>query len=72
MNFIYDKASEIQLASYHNQITIFMVCVWIVFSFWGYTLKSKNNINRISIFLLSFSFLQEILDYIIEKTGFKK
>ena len=64
MNFIYDKASEIQLASYHNQITIFMVCAWIVFSFWGYTLKSKNNINRISLFLLSFSFLQEILDYI--------
>ena len=64
MDFFYKQATELQLINYHNQIILFMVAIWIIFVFLGYYLKSERIIYKISIFLLFFSVLQEILDYI--------
>jgi len=56
--------SEELLLKQHNLFTLFMLVVCIVLPFWGYKLKGKEIINRISLLLIGFALFQEFLDYI--------
>ena len=49
---------------FHNLLTSIMIGIWILFSFIGYKLKNKVIITKISYGLISFSIIQEIIDYI--------
>ena len=49
---------------YHDKLTLIMVLAWVVVSYLGYTLKSNSIKNKISYFLISFSLLQEIIDWL--------
>ena len=49
---------------YHDNLTLIMVLAWVVISYLGYTLKSNSIKNKISYFLISFSILQEIIDWL--------
>jgi len=49
---------------YHNSLTLFMLGVWLIFSFIGYTFNKRPIIRKISYGLIIFSILQEFLDYI--------
>jgi len=53
-----------QLYFYHNSLTVFMIGVWIIIIYLGIKLKDDNSKMYISYALISFCFLQEILDYI--------
>jgi len=63
MNFFYAKASALQLENYHNQITLFMILLWIIIILLGCYLKSEKTINNLSVLLVTISFIQEIFDY---------
>ena len=47
--------SEELLLKQHNLFTLFMLVVCIVLPFWGYKLKGKEIINRISLLLIGFA-----------------
>ena len=49
---------------YHNSLTLFMLGVWLIFSYIGHTFNKRPIIRKISYGLIIFSILQEILDYI--------
>ncbi len=49
---------------YHNSLTLFMLGVWMIFSYIGYSFNKRPIIHKISYGLIIFSILQEILDYI--------
>lgn len=49
---------------YHNFLTLFMLGVWLIFSYIGYKFNKRPIIHKISYGLIIFSILQEILDYI--------
>ena len=53
-----------ELYYYHNLLTIIMIFFWVAISFLGYKAKNKEFIKKISYGLISFSIIQEILDYI--------
>ena len=52
-----------ELYTYHNQITLFIVFIWIVVCILGYYLKNNTYKNKITIFLILLSLIQEIFDY---------
>ena len=56
--------SSEELYSAHNMITYILLFVWVVICFVGYRFNNQNTYKRkITIFLIFFSFLQEIFDY---------
>jgi len=63
MKYFSTQLSDENLYVAHNEITIALVIVWIVFCFSGCYLSSSNK-NKITLFLIIFSFVQEIFDYV--------
>ena len=49
---------------YHNIISLFMLMVWIIVGLKGYNLKDLSIKSKISMYLITFSLLQEIVDFI--------
>jgi len=58
-----DTLSPEKLYYYHSLLTIIMIFVWGFFSFVGFKTQNKKVIKNISYGLISFSIIQEILDY---------
>ena len=55
------KTKPDKLIEFHWEVTIVMLCIWIILSFYGYF--SKGSIKYISIFIIAMSISQEFLDY---------
>ena len=51
------------LRFYHDSVTIFMILIWILFSFLGLYIKSNDTKRIISFILIAFALSQEFLDY---------
>jgi len=56
--------SDDLLYYYHDCLTFFMVFAWIIISYAGFTIKDRKIKKKISYFLISFAFMQEILDWV--------
>ena len=52
-----------QLYLLHNQLTITMICSWILFSYVGWKIKNIYYKKIISYGIITFAILQEVLDY---------
>ena len=55
---------ESLLYYYHDFLTACMIGVWFIFAYLGYSLKNDFIKKRITYFLIFFSIMQEILDWI--------
>ena len=49
---------------YHDGLTVFMVFTWFLIAYLGYNIKSNDIKKNISYFLISFSLLQEMVDWL--------
>ena len=49
---------------YHNMISIIMVFVWIIFAFKGYKSTDEKFKYRVSIWIIGFCLIQEVIDFI--------
>jgi len=58
-----EPLSDELLIYYHDNLTLFMIVAWFVFSFVGYKIKNQKTITKISYYLIGFSIFQEILDW---------
>ena len=56
--------SDELLRYYHDNLTLVMIIAWLAVSFVGYSIKSQKSITKISYFLIGFSLLQEIIDWL--------
>ena len=55
--------SDQELYSAHSSITYILLILWIITCFIGYKVKNHSHRKNITIFLILFSFFQEIFDY---------
>ena len=56
--------TDAQLYSAHSTITYILIPFWVLVCILGYFLNNSNYKRTISIFLIAFSVIQEIFDYI--------
>ena len=64
MNYLIKPLSDSELYSIHNQITFYIIFIWILVCFIGYFINNKKYKICITFLLISISFLQEIFDYV--------
>jgi len=64
MNYFIKPLSDSELYSIHNQITFYIIFIWILVCFIGYFINNKKYKIYITFLLISISFLQEIFDYV--------